>query len=313
MAFFFCGINWLVGLEFNGPLNTIRVISSWSVYLTTLFLGRCSPLSSKTVLVHIVLRDTNNCPSWISKRERMTRKYFMINLHKRMLPSQAVIKPMTSWSPVRHAFDSHGGWLLWHCLHLESWYTIFKLNIQTPTSSYLLENLNKSIWLSGDISKMWRNCKQYRPCSNCCSLIWVYAACSCLSVWIFRVNIINCMMTKLHTLVGAFWSGHATGFSKPRLVYFWAYKQGMLFMPLDRLSPDITQLFINRVWNPKSENLGPVLQSVVSLTSSLRVISLTVLADSMYNILIFFAEKMWVAFAHIFSAKNFSIFAYHSL
>ena len=44
-------------------------------------------------------------------------------------------------------------------------------------------------------------------------------------------------------------------------------------------------------------NLGPVVQSVVSLTSSLRVISLTILADSIYNILIFFAEKMWVAFA----------------
>ena len=43
--------------------------------------------------------------------------------------------------------------------------------------------------------------------------------------------------------------------------------------------------------------LGPVVQSVVSLTSSFRVISLTVLADSIYNILIFFAEKMWVAFA----------------
>ena len=42
---------------------------------------------------------------------------------------------------------------------------------------------------------------------------------------------------------------------------------------------------------------GPVVQSVVSLTSSLRVISLTVLADSIYNILIFFAEKMWEAFA----------------
>ena len=38
--------------------------------------------------------------------------------------------------------------------------------------------------------------------------------------------------------------------------------------------------------------LGPVVQSVVSLTSSLRVISLTVLADSIYNILIFFADKM---------------------
>ena len=64
--------------------------------------------------------------------------------------------------------------------------------------------------------------------------------------------------------------------------------------------------------------LGPVVQSVVSLTSSLRVISLTVLADSIYNILIFFAEKMWVAFAlqkllTFFSAKNFSIFAYHSM
>ena len=48
-------------------------------------------------------------------------------------------------------------------------------------------------------------------------------------------------------------------------------------------------------WDVK--HLGPVVQSVVSLTSSLRVISLTVLADSIYNILIFFAEKMWVAFA----------------
>ena len=39
-------------------------------------------------------------------------------------------------------------------------------------------------------------------------------------------------------------------------------------------------------------NQGPVIQSVISLTNSLRVISLTVLADSKYNILIFFAEKM---------------------
>ena len=37
---------------------------------------------------------------------------------------------------------------------------------------------------------------------------------------------------------------------------------------------------------------GPVVQSVVSFTSSLRVISLTVLADSIYSILINFAEKM---------------------
>ena len=46
-----------------------------------------------------------------------------------------------------------------------------------------------------------------------------------------------------------------------------------------------------------TNNQGPVVQSVVSLTSTLRVISLTVLADSIHNVLIFFAEKMWVAFA----------------
>ena len=46
-----------------------------------------------------------------------------------------------------------------------------------------------------------------------------------------------------------------------------------------------------------------VVQSIISLTGSLRVISLTTLADSIYNILIFFAEKMWVAFAHFFSKK----------
>ena len=38
--------------------------------------------------------------------------------------------------------------------------------------------------------------------------------------------------------------------------------------------------------------LGPVVQSIVSLMSSLRAISLTVLVDSIYNILVFFAKKM---------------------
>ena len=49
---------------------------------------------------------------------------------------------------------------------------------------------------------------------------------------------------------------------------------------------------------------GPVVQSAVSLTSTLRVISLTVLANSMYNILIFFAEKMYCkSYSHFFSKK----------
>ena len=54
--------------------------------------------------------------------------------------------------------------------------------------------------------------------------------------------------------------------------------------------------FLKEVYSKRNEfmciQLGPVVQSVVSLTSSLRVILLTVLADSIHNILIFFAEKM---------------------
>ena len=44
--------------------------------------------------------------------------------------------------------------------------------------------------------------------------------------------------------------------------------------------------------NNDDDDMGSVVQSIVSLTSSLRVFSLTVLAASIYNILIFFAEKM---------------------
>ena len=66
--------------------------------------------------------------------------------------------------------------------------------------------------------------------------------------------------------------------------------------------PDLVGMEPATSWSPVRQTSnwatqGPVVQSIVSLTSSLRVISLTVSADSMYNILIFFAEKMWVAFA----------------
>ena len=57
---------------------------------------------------------------------------------------------------------------------------------------------------------------------------------------------------------------------------------------------DSSYLIIRGLFNKYQENSiqGPVVQSIVSLTTSLRVISLTVLADSIHNILIFFAEKM---------------------
>ena len=36
---------WLHGLAFNSPVNIIKAMSSRYVYLTTLFLGRLSPLN----------------------------------------------------------------------------------------------------------------------------------------------------------------------------------------------------------------------------------------------------------------------------
>ena len=67
-----------------------------------------------------------------------------------------------------------------------------------------------------------------------------------------------------------------------------------LAVPCKCWACDIAQLYsgIYLTTCPLVPNQGPVVQSVVSLTSLLRVISLTVLADSIYNILIFFAEKM---------------------
>ena len=62
------------------------------------------------------------------------------------------------------------------------------------------------------------------------------------------------------------------------------------------------RLYYEHSQEPQDDQLsgkfqGPVVQSVISLTGSLRVLSFTVLLDSIYNILIFFAEKMRVAFA----------------
>ena len=58
------------------------------------------------------------------------------------------------------------------------------------------------------------------------------------------------------------------------------------------LGPFSLPAFCFRCQLNRQHKQGPVVQSVVSLSSSLWVISLTVLADSIYNILLFFAEKM---------------------
>ena len=59
---------------FHGPVKTIKVISSWSVNLSTLFLpqGRLPKRLTSTKWPSSV---TDNCPTWISGRERMAEEF----------------------------------------------------------------------------------------------------------------------------------------------------------------------------------------------------------------------------------------------
>ena len=64
----------------------------------------------------------------------------------------------------------------------------------------------------------------------------------------------------------------------------------------------------------KHHQLGPDVQSIVSLLSSLAVKMLTVLVSTISNSQVFLLKKMWVAFAnakttHIFFQQNISIYA----
>ena len=61
-----------------------------------------------------------------------------------------------------------------------------------------------------------------------------------------------------------------------------------------------SEILFQEFWLAVTNSQGPVVQSVISLTSSLRVILLTVLADSIYNILTFFSKK----FQHICVSLN---------
>ena len=72
-----------------------------------LVLCRHSPLSgSASICAHSFIRNWHWLPflnQW--KGENNCRKYFMINLHERMVPDPVGIQPSNSWSPVGRASD----------------------------------------------------------------------------------------------------------------------------------------------------------------------------------------------------------------
>ena len=100
------------------------------------------------------------------------------------------------------------------------------------------------------------------------------------------------------------WCGRGLDHQK-RTLWSSQSENGTIFSPLDGLLLRHSNKYHS--WagtQKKGDLLDPVVQSVVSLTSSLRAISLTVLEDSIHNILIFFAEKMCCkSYSHFFQQK----------
>ena len=97
-------------LRFYGPVNPMGSCQARSVYLTTHLLGRLSPLSGQPVLCTF-FRQKLTTALLESARKNDHRKYFMINLHERMLPTSAGVEPAT-WSPVGRRIQlSHRGQL----------------------------------------------------------------------------------------------------------------------------------------------------------------------------------------------------------
>ena len=94
-------------LRFYDPVKPIWSCWVRSVYLTTLLLGRLSPLSGKQVsgIVPILLPETDNLLPFLNqqKGENDPRKYFMVKSPRKNVADPAGVEPSTSC----HQSDAH--------------------------------------------------------------------------------------------------------------------------------------------------------------------------------------------------------------
>ena len=95
----------LIVLRFYCPVNPLRSCQVRSVYLTKFFLGQTWSSEQLNISwAHSFARNWQLPFLNQQKGENNSRKYFMINLHERMLPNPAGIEPAI-WSPVGQASD----------------------------------------------------------------------------------------------------------------------------------------------------------------------------------------------------------------
>ena len=84
---------YLYVLRFYGPVNPMRSCRARSFHLTTLLIGRLSPLSGQPVLCIFFRQKLTTALLESRKGENDRRKYFIISLHERMLPSRQKLNP----------------------------------------------------------------------------------------------------------------------------------------------------------------------------------------------------------------------------
>ena len=89
-------------LRFHGPVNPTGSCRARSVYLTKLLLDRLSPLRG-LLLLCTFFHQKRTTALLESAEGNDHRKYFMINLHERMLPPQRGSNPQ----PPNHQSDAH--------------------------------------------------------------------------------------------------------------------------------------------------------------------------------------------------------------
>ena len=79
----------IVFVEVLRPNQPNRVMSSMDSLPNHTFTGQAYSSKRFTSIVHILSPETDNCPSWISRRERMTIENISLwNHHERMLPTR---------------------------------------------------------------------------------------------------------------------------------------------------------------------------------------------------------------------------------
>ena len=91
-----------VCVEVLRPSQPLGVMSSTVGLPNHTFTGQDYSSKRLTSILHILLPETDNCPSWISGRERMTVENISWSVSTKGCCRPSGVEPATSWSSVGH-------------------------------------------------------------------------------------------------------------------------------------------------------------------------------------------------------------------